>query len=404
MKECYKLYLDIQVINKFSRGEKVLISDYFKFDKKTYKYVGDTKFYKNSKDVIAKFSKELTNSSIDSNYFTNNVNLLYRFPKLSLSRDKLSLYQEKTNFKISRDKEKSDLCVVSNSFLESQLQQEWSTQIEDKILMLNFLQKSLEMQPDDHQLINYINWIDSMSDDVVFLTKKSYGWRDDKVTGPIVDFLYNVHDKLVDGQSTYVYYFNDPETYNWLNNNKHKLIMDTELNKLCTEDSVELTFKDWDSLVGLINSTDTDNTSVCMTLMSNCNTSKSKTVLSLLFTYFSEKMKHSKLWTQVNFKALKKDFTKYIDLYPNNYGHSYNAVIDYLAKDNALEDWAVKYVAKKLFKNVLDDNFGVGGVNFAFKIDENSLLLNDKYKDKLVNSTQEEVLEININPYGVLVG
>ena len=44
MKECYKLYLDIQVINKFSRGEKVLISDYFKFDKKTYKYVGDTKF------------------------------------------------------------------------------------------------------------------------------------------------------------------------------------------------------------------------------------------------------------------------------------------------------------------------------------------------------------------------
>ena len=141
-----------------------------------------------------------------------------------------------------------------------------------------------------------------------------------------------------------------------------------------------------------------------MTLMSNCNTSKSKTVLSLLFTYFSEKMKHSKLWTQVNFKALKKDFTKYIDLYPNNYGHSYNAVIDYLAKDNALEDWAVKYVAKQLFKNVLDDNFGVGGVNFAFKIDENSLLLNDKYKDKLVNSTQEEVLEININPYGVLVG
>ena len=106
MKECYKLYLDIQVINKFSRGEKVLISDYFKFDKKTYKYVGDTKFYKNSKDVIAKFSKELTNSSIDSNYFTNNVNLLYRFPKLSLSRDKLSLYQEKTNFKISRDKER----------------------------------------------------------------------------------------------------------------------------------------------------------------------------------------------------------------------------------------------------------------------------------------------------------
>tara|TARA_R110001592_G_scaffold728_4_gene3925 strand:- start:585 stop:1772 length:1188 start_codon:yes stop_codon:yes gene_type:complete len=392
MKECYKLYLDVQVINKYNRGEKVLISDYFKFDKKTCKYVGNSNSYRNSKDVIAKFGRSLVDSSIDSNYFTNNINLLYRFPKLSLSRDKLSLYQEKTNFKISRDKEKSDICVVSNAFLESQLDQDWSIEIKDKNLILGFLNKGLEVQPDDHELINHINWINSISDDAVFLTRKSYGWRDDKAAGPIVDFLHNVHDKLINGNSTYVYYFSDPETYDWLHNNNHKLIMDSDLNKLCTEDSHTLKQEDWESINSLLQSIDVDNVSVGMTLMANCNIEESGTVLALLFAFQSDKMKQSKVWTQVNFKGLKKQFREFLDIHPSNWGYAYNSIIEKLSEQKLLTLWASRYVAEKLFKNVLIANFGVGTEHCAFSIDVDSLKLIDKYEETLVE-TQEETFE-----------
>tara|TARA_R100001463_G_scaffold55937_3_gene107767 strand:+ start:4864 stop:6066 length:1203 start_codon:yes stop_codon:yes gene_type:complete len=389
MRDSYKLYLDVQVINKLNRGEKVLISDYFKFDKKTCKYIGNSTHHRHGLDVIKKFGRSLTDSSIDSNYFTNNVNLLYRFPKLSLSRDKLSLYQEKTNFKISRDKEKSDICVVSNAFLESQLEQDWSIEIKDKNLILSFLQKGLEVQPDDHELINHINWINSISDDAVFLTRKSYGWRDDKAAGPIVNFLCNVHDKLISGRSTYVYYFSDPETYNWLNNNKHKLIMDTELNKLCTEDSHILKQEDWESINSLLQSSDVDNVSVGMTLMANCNIEESGTVLALLFAFQSDKMKQSKVWTQVNFKGLKKQFREFLDIHPSNWGYAYNSIIEKLSKQKLLTLWASRYVAEKLFKNVLVANFGVGTEHCVFTIDVDSLQLIDKYEETLVE-TQEE--------------
>ena len=56
---------------------------------------------------------------IDSDYLTNNVNHLHRLPKLSLSRDKLSLLQEKCDFKITRNKSKADLIAISEKTLDS---------------------------------------------------------------------------------------------------------------------------------------------------------------------------------------------------------------------------------------------------------------------------------------------
>ena len=56
----------------------------------------------------------------------------------------------------------------------------------------------------------------------------------------------------------------------------------------------------------------------------------------------------SKMWNQINFKSLKKEFTDYIDVQPNSWAWGYDRVIKQLSKDGILNSWAVKEVVKKI--------------------------------------------------------
>lgn len=339
---------------------------------------------------------ELDFMTYDDLHFQNNVDLLYRFPNISLSRDKLTIYSEKSNFKVTRNKDLADIAVVSTKFFDKAIERSWSIPL-SKSTMIRFFDDIITYDKSD-KILNLYNSILNEDDDTMYLYSSYYVSTDNTKFKKSCDIISDQKARLA---RKYVCYYKHYDEYNWLVKNSNKLMMDTEVNKLCTADSVTLYKDDFERLEELLKSSDKDNVNVGLTLMANCNVNESKTFLSLLFAFYSENMKSTKVWNQVNFKYLRKVFEEYINIQPGNWGHAYDMLIKKLVKDDILTLYASRYVANKMFIGVLQNNFGVGNKDGVFKISEESLQLRPEIAEKLVNEPEEKLSEILLNDYAV---
>tara|TARA_R110001592_G_scaffold93109_4_gene270641 strand:- start:19 stop:1194 length:1176 start_codon:yes stop_codon:yes gene_type:complete len=334
------------------------------------------------------------NNGFDDLHFQNNVDLLYRFPNLSLSRDKLSIYSEKSNFKVTRNRELADIVVVSNKYLEKFLEKNWCYSY-NKSQMINYCNDVINDSniKVTSTMLDFKKNVSDAPEDSLFISSSHY-WNSASTSDDhkyVLDFVSKLNSSC---SREYVSYFHDFQSFQWLIDNQHKIIMDNEVNKLCTGDSIKLSKEDFERMEQLVSSSDTDNVSVGLTLMSNCNVESSKTFVSLLFAFYSEHMKKSKVWNQVNFKYLRKEFAKYVDLSPSNWGHAYNMLIQRLVEDNCLTLYASRYVANKMFIGVLQNNFGVGTGDCVFTIDAESLVLKPSIVEKLINEPENELSKL----------
>tara|TARA_R110000737_G_scaffold99950_1_gene133920 strand:+ start:1528 stop:2721 length:1194 start_codon:yes stop_codon:yes gene_type:complete len=327
----------------------------------------------------------------DNDHFEKNVDLVFRFPDLDLSRDKLSIYQEKAGFKITRNKDKADIAVVSLKFFDKMITKDWSSTC-TKDQLLSLLTEASNIDPDCFNLITRVEQ-EIEDDGVIVISNRTYGHIDNDISNynATVDWFKEL-DKIIDTSSVYTCYYTNHDDYLWLESNISKLILDSKLNKLCVEDSVVLSIDDYARLEELLKSNDEDNKNVALTLMANCNVEESKTLLSLAFTFYSENMRHCNVWNQVNFKFLRKEFSNYIDVNPTNWGHAYDIIVKRLVDDKALTLWSSRYIANKMFVGVLQNNFGVGKLDSAFTISSESLVLKDEYKEKLVDLKDESTV------------
>lgn len=341
-------------------------------------YAGHSENWSVSTDI------EFNNGIFDDEHFKKNVNLLYRLPNISMSRDKLAIYQDKVDFKITRDKNKADIIVISDKYVEKMTTRTWSQVInqEDALTLM-----ALCIQIDTSHYGALHTEILNADSDSYFCVSTMWGHLKQEFESdarPIFDFI-----ESIDTDRLYVSHFNDSSAYDWILLNEHKLIRDVDLNKLCTGDSVKLNAKDFERLEELLSSSDDDNISVALSLMSNCNMEDSKTSLALAFAFYSDNMKRNKVWNQVNFKPLRKEFDDYIYISPSNWGHAYDKLITQLVKDNALTMYASRYVANKMFIGVLQNNFSVGTKGTVFTISAEAIQLKDEYKEQLIDSKDE---------------
>lgn len=394
-------YLDTEITNPS------LSDDDFSFQKAgIFAYSGDWNTQQvETENVI----KKVLNNKFDKNYFINNVNSLYRLPNLTLSRDKVANFKDECNFKVTRDRDKADICVVGVKTITKLTESTYRTPITLDELKSNIevlIRKNKLKQNEIDVLKNLIfNIKNEFGEDVIIHRWSNSYWYGRDCDDPYTEKINNTLENLVEYDSSansrsrshaYTYYIKNEniEVYKWLNDNTDKMILDTELNKLCVEDSVILSKDEFERLNDLVSSRDEENVNIGLTLMANCNVEESKTYLSLLFAFHAENMKGRKVWNHVNFKYLRTLFEKYINMSMSSWGNAYDNLIRCMVEDKCLTLWSSRFIANAMFKNVLENNFGVGREDTVFTIDVNDLKLKPEFEEQLVGEHDDKLSEL----------
>ena len=332
------------------------------------------------KDQLLKFTKQ---------NFINNVNTVYRMPHLTLSRDKLALFAEDCDFKVTRKKDIADIIVIGEKTIAKMVQNTYSSSVNFELFKKSYNKGKDWSNLNDkdqnfmHKQVKLIE--DLYDDDCIICFENSYYYGRGGYAEKISE--YRSYIKNLDSTQGYAYYYpkDSYDNMNFVKTNIDKIIFDIDLNLLCTEDSITISREEFKNIYSMVNSGDKENRSVGMTMMANCNVDKSRTFLCLLFAVCSDDMKNSKVWNQVNFKYLRKEFEYYIDIQLSSWGHAYSHLIKRMVTDNCLTAWAASLIASVMFKRVLENHHQVGGKNCVFSLNANDLKLKNEYLIKLVN-------------------
>jgi hypothetical protein len=323
-----------------------------------------------------------------------NATSLYRFPRLSLSRDKVKILQEKFDLKLKRDFHQADYGIVSEKYFDGLFTTKWLkvidpvdvgswAQIYNDVFEEDLYEEIVEMLnkiPEDAYVVFESEWFSSYS----------YDNRSN------IDRYSKMAEKQrnMGENSKYHYYIESLDQWNDIQTNISKLVWDSNINDLATEDSEVLTeemyiqlktmlgWEKTESGCGWQGSRDKENMNLALAMIANCNITKSHTYLALLFAFLSDSMKDAGIWNSVNFKSVRKKFDKYIQMSGWNWCHVYNYMLEELIKDDALTEVAWKEIAQKMYDDVLSSQYGVDGKN-NFSISPESIQLKPELKAKM---------------------
>ncbi|MBE18162.1 MAG: hypothetical protein CMH79_05320 [Nitrospinae bacterium] len=321
---------------------------------------------------------------------------LYRYPKLSLPREKLNVVNEKYDSKVIRDYDSADYLIVSEKYFTSSVDNSWnSVGFNSSHELLIKLEKGKEFFDPDY----YNEVVDFVSQDVnrVYIINSGYYYGNNSNQysdheNRVADWLKSFNDlKSGDG---YTHFIKPAEEkrYMYLCKNMHRVILDNDLTSLATEDSVPLDRNSYIQITKMLKSDDEDNRAVALEIMANCQTDESHTYLALLFAFQHEYMRYHKNWNHVNFKALRQKFDEYIRSSEWTRGYSYDYLVKTLSRNNALTEYAMRIIAKSMFEQVLSSTFGITG-NSVFEIDESVLTLREEWLSKVNGARVFEVVE-----------
>ena len=329
-----------------------------------------------------------------------NADSLYRFPRLSLSRDKVKILQEKFDLKLKRDFHQADYGIVSEKYFDGLFVTRWLAQA-DPADVLSWAQTYQDCFEEDlfDEVVNALNKIPADAH-IVYESEWFSSYYHEGASN--LDRYSKMCEKARNiGRNTkYHYYIESLDQWNDIQANLSKLVWDSNINDLATEDSEVLTeemytqlktmlgWEKTESGCGWQGNRDKENMNLALSIIANCNIQKSHTYIALLFSFLSDSMKDSSVWNTVNFKSVKKKFQKYIDMNGWNWCHSYNHLIDYLIKDGALTEVAWKEVAQKMYDDVLSSQMGVDSKNH-FSISPESIQLKPELKEKIIPSQED---------------
>ena len=386
-KKIFNLTFDVEKYYQTIDKNSVLQKDDIKFQLKGLR-IGNH-HWNGGKERSSDIIKEITKRNVD----WTNVKTMYRFPNLSLSRDKLSLLKDKYGTKVIRDQNKADVCIISNKTIEKLISSNmyygatWTIKQfnEKKMPQLKnimtaeayeYLEDALEHLQDDwyiHGPDRYNSWNATdqfKKSPLMYFTDDLNGtcWRSEEDAGDGALYIANKH----------------LSAWNAINDPNKIFLSDVYVNEVCSEDSIMLDWKQYENIRKMLGATSEDR-SIAMTLMANCKIEESKTVLGLLFYHYGDSMKGTNTWNQVAFKTLRKQFDHYmISGWNSSHTSTFSSLIKKLAEDNALTEEAMKHICKLVFERVLMSGCGFSQEHCAFEMKLEDVRLTQTYKDKLI--------------------
>lgn len=301
---------------------------------------------------------------------------IYRYPKISLPRQKVETLKEKYNLKVVRDKSKSDYQVFSDQYLKNIINRYWFRQAYYLKDILEKLRKT--SQNVDPNIIAELEMIKESHNGqrVCIHIHVAYSSCSSQMISKFIDELepVKIQDSLYRVEDSF-------ELDNILKSKT--LLKDSELASKTVEDSEPLTSENYDSLIRMITSQNSEDVNLALEIMANCNIEKSIDVIGLVLYFYGGIIKEfATNWHTVNIKTLASRFKNFHDRYrsPDNI-REFDIIIKLLKDEDFLTEFALKTVRSKIMqwfnKRFLLDEHSV------FRIDESFIVLKSKFQDKV---------------------
>lgn len=342
-----------------------------------------------------KLDAEIMEGIVNSKVDWNNISKIYRFPNLSLSRDKLTTLKDKYNVKVVRDPNAADVSIISQKTIDKLTSHDYYGRLFSKSLFMEKLNGGLKDCLDNEALLKLTDLMDTLTDDnYIYMGDRYSSWNCSKrfELSKLMYFVNELYNNTIGG----VLYINNDnwKQYSILMEPNRTLITDIYVNQVCSEDSVILDWDYYENLKTMLSATLEDK-EVAMTLMANCQIEESKTVLGLLFYHYGGTMKQSSTWNQVAFRTLRHQFEHYSTTGWNvSHTAPFSSLIEKLVEDNALTEESMSHICDLVFKKVIQAGVGFGQSECVFEMERIDIRLKSEYKEKMKieNKSLSEVL------------
>lgn len=315
----------------------------------------------------------------------------YRYPNLSLSRDKMDLVKKKYGVRKVLNPDKADFRIISEKTVNKLSEYSWRASLSS----MQFLQSLVTDHPDafSEELLSKLTALaeHSTDRDLIIECDQTYGGDFDNKA---IQKVYDLVRKLEGTCLTYVPEKNH-DAYLSMFDQGAVYIDDVYMNELCGEDSIPLDAEAYKNIRTMLTTGTKEDKTVAMTMMANCNVAKSKTYLALLFFHYTDTLRNGPCWNQVAFKTLRKTFEKYELDYNRGHAAQYSKCMEFLAEDDALTVEAAQHLINLVFKHVINGNSGINEERSVFRLSRRSIKLTNEVKAKIkAGSTLSEEYKI----------
>tara|TARA_R110002020_G_scaffold17044_5_gene60291 strand:- start:594 stop:1763 length:1170 start_codon:yes stop_codon:yes gene_type:complete len=310
---------------------------------------------------------------------------LYRYPKLSLPRQKVDLLKGSYDVKITRDQDKADIHVVSKKLIESLIEFKWTashTKRQFYAVMIDLRENNLISEEFIAEVRKILEESDSSD---YFRLNVPYTYRSltpaqEKLISNCEGIIQN-HQKLNKQRSAVVEKDKNVEIYKSLSTTSAQIVLDTEVNKKISESLTTLTEDDYKNLLNQINSANIEDRTLALELMANSNYEEGFDILAAIYFFNFDKCKWTNHWNTVNIKGFRNRFKVFEGGCQESHGHTYSRFIKHLIREEKLTEFIVNLCREKVHKKVLPAAGILGDQGFVIKLED--IHIYDKYKDKI---------------------
>ena len=326
---------------------------------------------------------------------------LYRYPNLSLPRQKVDLIKEKFNCTIIRNSKKADIHITSLNFLSKLIGHgEWNT-----CIPFSSAFKVFKYFKDENLLSDCaLNKIKSLIDDVPhdcminFMLTPSYRYSGPsykhsgynqtiKTAGLVIrDKIYNEVSIKKDEclRRSFTLNKENQKDYIALLSSSAQVILDSDVCNIIDEGLAILETKEYDSIELMSKSQSIDDRSLALEMLANCNIDKSYDVVSGIYYWNYECLKNTRNWNTVNVKAFRNRMKEYDGNHNDSSIRAFNNYIMLLDKNKKLTEYAVNKTKEKLYRTLLDSLVGENAD--VFKINLDSLFITKELTNKIISN------------------
>ena len=378
MKTFYRINLNRDLIQNNDKGDLIANKGVLELDvRKDEYFMGFTDSWELGK-------KDIENLNIPDikpgKTFSINGKSIYRFPNLSLPRQKVDLLKEKENIKVVRDPNKADIHVISYKFLRDIFTFRWESAV-PFVDFFNIIKLGVEEGLFSQECIDDLKlMINNADKDSYVSLKKIYYYNsnvqqwDDKFND-IIDKYKNDYSKVI------VIEEKNKKAYEDFISSSSEIVYDTDILDIIDSELAVLEDDQYDNIMAMITSSDIDNRTLGVEMLANCNIEKSFNIVSDLYWWYYDFIKDTNNWNSVNVKSLRNRMKSYEGGHNTANIYSFNAYLNQLAKDGKLTRFAVDKTREKLYKTLISTI--CGNTSQVFKVDLENLYIADELENMI---------------------